>query len=171
MQLVCRRLSCSMLLASLVLLFFSISAAAQEAAEGPVVKKAATAKFAAVPNTPNCITVAVQKGDPASGPAVMLARFSPGCTAPWHWHTPNENVMFVSGLLRIEMKDGKPAVQRAGDFAFMPSHHIHQAKCVGSAACLMFIYSDGPFDIHYVGKNDEEIPLSEALKGLKKAQH
>jgi quercetin dioxygenase-like cupin family protein len=174
MQFVRRRLSCSILLAGFALLFFSTSVAAQEAGEAAVVKKAATSKFASGPNTPNCVTVAVEKGDPATGPSVMLARFAPGCFVPWHWHTTNENVMVASGLLRIEMKGEemkgeKPALLRSGDFALMPSHHVHQARCVGSAACLMFIYSDAAFDIHYVGKNDEEISLAEALKGSKKS--
>jgi hypothetical protein len=36
----------------------------------------------------------------------------------WHWHTPNEHLMLVSGRARQE--------------------------------CVMYVHSDGPFDIHYV---------------------
>jgi len=155
--------------ASVFLLICSPAIVAQESAEQAVIKKAANSKFTPVPNAPACITVAVDRGDPATGPSVMLNKFAAGCSVPWHWHTPNEQLMIVSGVLRVEMKGEKPVVQRAGDFAFLPARHIHRATCV-SAPCVLFLSSDGPFDVHYSGPNGEEITLAEAQKQSKRGK-
>jgi hypothetical protein len=73
--------------------------------------------------------------------------------------------MLVSGIARLEMKDGKPFTLRAGGFAKMPSRHIHQFRC--EQECLMYVYSDGAFDIHYVDEKGNEITPDEALKAGK----
>lgn len=142
---------------------------AQETGEKVVVKKAATAKFAAVPNVPDCLTVAVERGDPDKGPAVLLSKLTPGCTVPWHWHTQNEIVMMASGTVQLGMRGEKPVLTRRGDYVFMPGHHFHLGTCVGSAPCLLFIHTDGIFDIHYVDKAGKEISLDEALLAARTA--
>lgn len=71
----------------------------------------------------------------------------------------------VSGSLRVEMKGGDKAMyMHAGDYAMMPSHHIHEARCVGAVPCMMFLHSSAAFDIHYVDASEKEIPMSEAVK-------
>ena len=132
---------------------------AQSVDDKPIVAPVANAKFAPVPNAPKCFTVAVEKGDPTSGPSVLLARFAPGCVAPYHWHTPTETVMLASGALEAQMKDGKPMVAHRGDFLYLPSHHVHRATCQGAAPCLVFLVSDAPFDVHWVDADGKEIPL------------
>src|SRR6266566_4093245 len=101
--------------------------AAQGTEEKPIVAAAATAKFGAIPNAPDCFTVAVERGDPTKGPSVILAKFAPGCVAPFHWHTPSETAMVVSDSLEIQMKDEKRLVTHHGDFAYLPAHHVHRA--------------------------------------------
>ena len=64
----------------------------------------------------------------------------------WHWHTPNEHVMIVSGAATLQMKDAKAVSLQAGAFALMPSHHVHQFRCLRTRA--LYIYSDVAFDIH-----------------------
>ena len=135
----------------------------------PLVNLAASAKFGPAPNAPACFTIAVERGDPASGPSVILARFAPACTAPFHWHTPSETAMMVSGSLEIQMKDEKPLVARRGDFAYLPSRHVHRATCLGAAPCLVFLSADAPFDIHWVDGAGQEIPLDAALKAVRRA--
>jgi hypothetical protein len=73
--------------------------------------------------------------------------------------------MIVSGVARIEMKDGKPLTLRAGGFAIMPSHHVHQFTCEQN--CQMYIYADAAFDIHYVNAQGGEISPADALKTVK----
>jgi quercetin dioxygenase-like cupin family protein len=141
-----------------------VSAAAQQAGDKPIVSPAAAAKFTALPIAPKCFTIAVEKGDPNTGPSVILARFAPGCVAPFHWHTPSETAMIVSGSLEAQMKDDKAFVGHHGDFVYFPSHHVHRATCLGAAPCLVFLTSDAAFDIHWVDAQGKEISLDEAVK-------
>jgi quercetin dioxygenase-like cupin family protein len=104
--------------------------------------------FAPTPGLPHCARNAVLSGDPAKGPSIILGKIAAGCTVPWHWHTPNEHLMLVSGRARIEPRDAKPFVLEAGGFAKMPSRHVHQFSCLND--CMMYVQSDGPFDIHFV---------------------
>jgi quercetin dioxygenase-like cupin family protein len=141
--------------------------AAQGTEDKPIVASAASAKFGAIPNAPKCFTVAVERGDPNAGPSVLLARFAAGCVAPFHWHTPSETVMVVSGSLELQMKDAKAFVAHHGDYVYMPGRDVHRATCLGSAPCLVFLSSDGIFDIHWVDAAGQEIPLETALKNAK----
>jgi quercetin dioxygenase-like cupin family protein len=119
-------------------------------------------KFMPVPGLPECAPGAVLSGDPSKGSSILLGKLSSGCTIPWHWHSPNENLMLVSGQATIEMKDGKKFTLRPGGFAMMASRHIHQFRC--ERDCMLYVYSDAIFDIHYVDGNGAEITPTEALK-------
>jgi hypothetical protein len=66
---------------------------AQESSESAVVKNPAPTEFVKIPGAPDCITTAVQRGDPGKGPSTMLLKATAGCAVPWHWHTPNERLM------------------------------------------------------------------------------
>ena len=156
----------SRLLLILVLSFGSAHLAAQ-ATENPIVSPAAGAKFAPIPNAPECFTIAVEKGDPTKGPSVILARFAPHCVAPYHWHTPSETAMVASGTLETQMKGDKAIVARSGDFVYLPSHHVHRATCSGTSPCLVFLSSDAAFDIHWVDAEGKEIPFEQAVKPTK----
>ena len=132
------------------------------AAEMGILKKMSENSFGAMTGLPSCTTAAIESGDPATGPSVILAKGSAGCLIPWHWHTPTEHVMIVSGSARIEMKDnGKTAVLGPGGYAEMPSKHVHQFAC--TSACTLFVSSDAAFDIHYVDGNGSEVPPETAL--------
>ena len=122
-------------------------------------------KIGPVPRLPTCATGSVQNGDPAKGPSIIYAKMAAGCTIPWHWHTPNENVMIVTGTARMEMKDGKPLTLGPGAYALMPSHHVHQFSC--AKGCTLYVYSDAAFDIHYVNAGGDEISPDDAMKPLK----
>ena len=132
----------------------------------PSVVPLASSKFEAVPNTPACLTGGVQHGDPSKGAAILLAKLTPGCVVPWHWHTQNENVIMVSGKGRIEMKGETARSLVAGDYFFMPSGHQHQFTCV--TACTFFNIIDSAFDIHYVDSDGKEITLEQAMKLARK---
>jgi len=68
--------------------------------------------------------------------------------------------MIVSGAATLQMKDAKAISLQAGAFALMPSHHVHQIRCL--RACALYIYSDTAFDIHYVDKQGNEITPADA---------
>lgn len=140
---------------------FAVSAQGQESAH-PAARNMADMQFMALPGMPTCSKASVQSGDPAKGGSIILAKAAAGCTFPWHWHTPTESVMMVSGQGRVEMKDAKPVTLRAGGFAQMPSKHVHQFRC--ATQCLLYVSSDAAFDIHYVDGDGKEISPDEALK-------
>jgi mannose-6-phosphate isomerase-like protein (cupin superfamily) len=156
---------CLLTIALSMVLFISASACAQEMAGMPSGRNVSMMKLTHIPPLPTCATGSVQSGDPSKGPSVIFAKSATGCTIPWHWHTPNEHVMIVSGVARFDMKDGKPLTLRAGGFALMTSQHVHQFHCM--QACQIYIYSDAAFDIHYVNKQGTEIQPDEAMKAVK----
>ena len=122
-------------------------------------------KLTTIPGLPTCTLGSVENGDPTKGPSIVFSKVPAGCSIPWHWHTPTERVMIVSGVARIDMKDEKPLTLRSGGFAMLPSHHVHQFTCEQS--CEMYIYADAAFDIHYVNAQGGEIPPADALKAVK----
>ena len=126
-----------------------------------VLRTMAENKLEPLPGLPQCVTAAVESGDPSKGPSVIVFKGKAGCAIPWHWHTPTEHVMVVSGSAKVEMKDGKTAVLGAGGYAMMPSKHVHQFMC--TSACSAFVSSDAAFDIHYVDANGKEVPPDAAL--------
>lgn len=127
-----------------------------------VLRKLSENKFAPTPGLPSCISTAVESGDPSKGPSVIVFKGAAGCVIPWHWHTPTEHVMIVSGSAKVEMKGGSSATLGPGGYAMMPSKHVHQFTC--TSACLAFVNSDRAFDIHYVDANGKEISTDVALK-------
>ena len=128
----------------------------------PIVQNTTAVKFQKLPNLPDCITAAVEQGDPTNGPSVLMVKGRTGCSAPWHFHAPNEQLMMISGTGRVEMKGEHPVTLRAGGFAYAPVKHVHEFTCMGGP-CSFFLHSDGPFDIHYVDQNGNEIPAEQAL--------
>ena len=151
--------------AFILILCISGSVHGQDSTVQAMAQNMAEMKFAPFPGLPTCTPGSVQSGDPAKGPSIILAKIAAGCIIPWHWHTPNERLMLVSGVATVQMKDGKPVTLRAGGFATMPAHHVHQFRCIKD--CVLYIYSDAAFDIHYVDKEGKEIPPDEALKAVK----
>ena len=138
-----------------------------QAEDKMVYAASATSKFANLPGTPQCIKASVANGDPEKGPSVLLAKGTPGCKVPWHWHTPNEQVMIISGQGKLEMKGAKPMLVHSADYLSLSSKQAHQFTCL--SACTMFISADAVFDIHYVDASGKEVPAEEALKSQAKA--
>ena len=139
----------------------SVAAFSQSAAT-MAYKAAATTKFGPHPALPACATIAVQDGNPGTGPSIIMLRAKAGCVLPWHWHTPNERLIIVSGSAKADMKDAKPTTLHPGDFILLPSKGIHQFTALTSVE--LFDISDAPFDMHYVDASGTEIPVATALK-------
>jgi len=130
--------------------------------DASVARKMSENKFAPLPGLPACATLAVESGDPSKAASVILLKGPAGCMIPWHWHTPTEQVMIVSGTAKVEMQDtGQTSPLGPGGYAMMPSKHVHRFTC--ASACLAFVSSDAAFDIHYVDAKGSEIPPEAAL--------
>jgi len=152
------------ILAVLLIAVLPLLAQAQDMANQPAARNLKDIKLTNFPGLPTCTVGAVVSGDPSKGPSVIVAKLAAGCVIPWHWHTGNEQLMFVSGTARYEAKDGKPATVTAGGFVQNPGHHAHQLRC--TSACALYVNSDAPFDIHYVDAQGKELTPDAALKAV-----
>ena len=146
------------------LCFVAGALAQQTSSDQPMMTNMPEMKFANLPGLPTCAMGAVQSGDPSSGASVILAKGKAGCTFPWHWHTPTEQIMMVSGTAHLTPKDGQKTTLKAGAFASLPSHHVHSFHC--ATQCLLFVHSDAAFDMHYVDASGNEISAEDALKAV-----
>jgi quercetin dioxygenase-like cupin family protein len=123
-------------------------------------------KWEASPVLPDCFQMAVVHGDPATGPSVLLFKGTAGCSVSWHWHTPSERIVMVTGVINIQMmRHEEVHVVRRGGFAFLPSRHPHRATC--PTACVAYATVDAPFDLHYVDESGEEISAEEGVRRAK----
>jgi quercetin dioxygenase-like cupin family protein len=114
-----------------------------------------------------CETFGMETGDPAKTASIAVEKFAPGCAIPWHWHTPNEHVLMVSGTINFEIKGEKSVQIHSGDFVKIPSHRVSQTTCVGPESCVSFLYTDAPIDIHFVDDAGVEISNDKALEHYK----
>jgi quercetin dioxygenase-like cupin family protein len=133
------------------------------AQEKPSLVPLSTGKFDSLPG---CLTGTVQRGDPAKGAAVLVARLTAGCTIPWRWHTQNENIIMINGQGKVELRGEGPQNVGSGDYFFMPSKHAHQFTCL--TACAFYNVIDAAFDIHYVDEDGKEIAPEQALRPANK---
>ncbi|MBE0616599.1 MAG: hypothetical protein IH608_01565 [Proteobacteria bacterium] len=137
---------------------------AAENLEQPVVQFESHAKFGELPVLPSCLTVAVYRGNPAEGPSLLLIKTTKGCVVPLHWHTAREELLMISGTGRMEMEGMPAASMTEGDYALLPGKHHHQFTCASD--CLMFDAVADTFDIHYLDKSGNEIPVKQALHAV-----
>ena len=150
--------ACTALLVSV-----TVGAGAAQEHEGHAISQSpAESEFVPVPGIPPCSTAAVQSGDPATGASILLAKAETGCIIPWHWHSPFEHLLMVSGTARVDTRSGEPITLRAGGYAQLPPKHVHRFSC--TETCLFFVHSDAAFDIHYVDETGAEITPEQALK-------
>jgi quercetin dioxygenase-like cupin family protein len=144
-------------------------AALANADDKPGARNMSEMKFGNVPALPTCTTVAVQSGDPTATQFVAAMKANTGCTIPWHWHSASENLVIVSGTVRLGMREdnGTATVKSltAGAYVSLPPKHVHEFRC--EKTCQVYLSSDAKFDIHYVDPKGTEIQPEEALRGVK----
>ena len=151
-----------------LLMILSVSAFAfgQEMVGASGGRNVAAMKLTTIPPLPTCARGSVQNGDPSMGPTIIFARLTAGCVIPWHWHTPNEHIMIVSGTARLDMRKSKPLILTSGGFAMVGSRHEHQFTCQ-TGPCQFYVYSDTSFDLYYVDDKGHVIKPDEAMKAVR----
>jgi mannose-6-phosphate isomerase-like protein (cupin superfamily) len=124
------------------------------------------APFKAIPNAATCNTMAPLRGDMSKGPATFTSRMTPGCVAPWHWHSPTEEVVMLQGTARMQMDDDSttPITLPTGAYSQLPRQHLHRFRCLQGPDCVILVIADGAFDIHWVDKSRKEISFEQATK-------
>lgn len=110
---------------------------------------------------PDCYTYSVERGDPKTGPSVTYSKLAAGCRVPWHTHSANAQVLFVSGTFQLQMKGQQVQILTQGAYAYVPANHQHQETCVDG--CLYYVIREGAADVHYVDERGKEISPDVAL--------
>jgi quercetin dioxygenase-like cupin family protein len=144
----------------------TIALFAQEAADQPVVARSTMAKFESAKDLPDCITIAPARGNPSAGPSAVFLKAESNCIVPYHWHTANESLVPLLGLMQVTVHGERPKVVANGDYAYMPAQRVHMAKCASSKPCTAILQLDAAMDMHYVDKDGKEIPAEAALASV-----
>jgi len=110
---------------------------------------------------PDCYTYAVERGNPEAGPSVTYSKLAAGCKVPWHTHSANAQVLFVSGTFQLHMKGQQVQTLSQGSYAYVPANHQHQEICLDG--CTYYVIREGIADVHYVDEAGREIPADKAL--------
>jgi quercetin dioxygenase-like cupin family protein len=123
-------------------------------AGGGVVRPLNDAKF-----TPDedveCLSDALENGDPDTGPSTFLLKGDPGCDVPAHYHTAEEQLIVIRGSVWTAMSGMHGALLTAGGVAVMPGKAVHWFSCRGKTPCLMVVTFDRRYDIVWVKKEGE----------------
>lgn len=142
----------------------STSLATHQSTQEATIKTAQQNIFVTSSVLPDCYTYAVERGDPKTGPSVTLSRLASGCKVPWHTHSANAQVLFVSGSFELHMKGHDAQVLRSGSYAYVPANHQHQETCIED--CMYYVIREGAADVHYVDGIGKEISPQDALAAV-----
>jgi hypothetical protein len=155
----------------------ALVAAAPAARGSDAHKKATGAKAGAVfvnpdeikwgeapPDLPKGAQVAVLHGDPSKkGTFALRFKMPDGYVIAPHWHTLDEELTIVSGMLVLHMGDTMDAPAHdlgPGAYHFLPGKAHHAAE--GKGETVVEIHGPGPFDIHYLNPADNPNPKKSA---------
>lgn len=90
--------------------------------------------------------IAVLHGDPAQPNADIFLRVPAGYQIPAHSHTSAERMVLVSGEMNVHYQGTPASAWRTGEYAYGPPEIPHDASCVSSDPCTLFIAFEGPVD-------------------------
>jgi len=130
----------------------------------PVIRTAQQNTFKTSSVLPDCYTYAVEHGDPEAGPSVTYSKLAAGCKVPWHTHSANAQVLFVSGTFQLHMKGQQVQILSQGSYAYVPANHQHQETCLNG--CTYYVIREGVADVHYVDAAGREISPDIALAAV-----
>lgn len=122
------------------------------------------AQFKPVPGAAPCNTMMSLRGDLSKEAATFMTKMTAGCIAPWHWHTPTEEIVLLKGETVSQMKGEAPMTLKAGAYSQLAGKHPHRFRCTAASECIMIVIADGPFDIHWIDPGGKEIPFEEASR-------
>ena len=142
----------------------SVTSPIRSSVQKAFIKTAQENTFATSPVLPDCYTYTVERGDPKTGPSVTLSRLAAGCKVPWHIHSANAQVLFVSGTFQLTMQGEQAQTLTAGAYAYVPANHQHQESCLDG--CTYYVVREGAADVHYVDAHGKEITPEVALAAV-----
>jgi hypothetical protein len=146
------------ILSSAALLPGAPAFAADAGSELMIMNTEQTKWTAGPPFLPKGVQLAVLSGDPGkAGPFTLRLNMPVGYKIPPHWHSKDENVTVISGVLHLGMGDtmdtAKAHTLKAGGFHNILAKVHHYAFAPGGA--VVQIHGVGPFDIVYINPADD----------------
>ena len=129
----------------------------------PIIRTAQQNTFKHSSVLPDCYTYAVEQGDPTAGASVTLSKLAAGCKVPWHTHSANAHVLFVSGS-QLQMKGQPLQLLTQGSYAYVSANHRHEESCLDG--CTYYVVRDGITDVRYVDAAGKEVSPETALAAL-----
>lgn len=94
---------------------------------------------------PGC-EIAALNGDPAKPNADVFLRVPGGYVIPPHRHSSAERMILVSGEMQVRYKGNPAATLASGHYAYGPAGLPHEASCLSTEPCTLFIAFEGPVD-------------------------
>ena len=140
----------------------AVAAEVRQAAPKLIVVKPTDLKWGpAPPVLPAGAQMAVVDGDPAkAGLFTIRLKLPDGYVIPPHTHPTVENVVVVSGTLRIAMgtvrNDAEMQQLPVGAFTGIPKARAHYAAAKGET--IIQIYGEGPFVLEHVNPSGKPAP-------------
>jgi len=101
------------------------------------------------------VMMATAWGDPSKGPFGAFNKFVAGFTAPLHTHSASTRIVVISGTMSMTGEDGKEIKFPAGSFYTQPNTFPHVTKCLAGAECIIYIETDGKWDLKPVEAKDK----------------
>lgn len=132
-----------------VVLAATLLGAGAASAEGPISRTARDPglKWGPCPAfLPKGCQLAVLQGDPAKNNADVFLKVPPNSKLARHWHTSAERMILVAGEMHVTYDGHKPAVLKAGSYAYGPAKLPHSAECKNAGPCVLFIAFESPVD-------------------------
>ena len=104
---------------------------------------------------PSGCEIAVLHGDPAKPNADVFLRIAGGKALPAHTHTSEERMVLVSGELNVRYEGSAMTTLTPGEYAYGPANLPHEATCMSTTPCVLFIAFEGPVDaLAHAGLDD-----------------
>lgn len=127
---------------------FMLAPAALAQGSAAVIWPAADIKWTDMQGGPPGVKTATLWGDMSKGAFGALIKFPAGTITPLHTHTHDMKVVVVSGTW-IHTPEGKPPVNMtAGSYLMQPGgSYRHVTSCGQGSECLIFVESNGAFDL------------------------
>jgi hypothetical protein len=134
------------------------SAGTADAPPAWVLHEPATIEWRVAETLPPGAMIAVLEGDPAQpGFFTMRIKMPDGYRVPAHWHSQQERVTVISGMLNLGSGDGfDPSATKAlpaGTYSSMPPHMTHFGWMTGET--VLQLSTIGPWTITYVNPADD----------------
>ena len=124
------------------------AADAKSGAKKFVVWPNADLKWAPLAGGPPGVVQATLWGDPTKGAYGGISKFPPTFSAPLHTHPSDHKIVVISGTF-LQAPEGKPVVRLGpGSYLMQPAgSYRHTTGCDKASDCVVFIQSDGKFDL------------------------